>query len=419
MADEGHNTGGGSGRLVCVFNRDRDSYQVAVALREAGLLESLVTDFYAPDDSPDWLPAALARKRHSALEKARTVTDWLAFFVQYSAQLLRMPMGPVWRFVGRRLGNRALNVARRTDAGLYCYHHYLPDEIEEGRCLIAFVFHPLPQHYLPALEMDAEVFPEARRSCADERSRTRSFTPSIPWQRMDALVCASQVTADTLVEEGVAPERIAVIPYGAPETSPPSNAQRADGPARFLFVGQGVQRKGLHHLIRAWQAEPRGDARLTIVSYALDPDIGALVSDPSIEVLGYQERDALSALFSRSDVFVMPSLLEGFGLVYLEALAHGCHVVGTDMTGLPELDLGHDSATLVPAGDLAALGKALTRLVDRTRAGLLDRAAIAAQAGRWTQSDFRRAIADHAGRVLAARRGETNYPESYRAGPGR
>ena len=419
MAAVSGSTGEGSGKFVCVFNRARDSYQVVVALKEAGLLEVLVTDYYAPDNPPAWLPGVFARKRHAGLSRSKTVGDRIAFVAQYAAQALRLPMRQMWRFVGRRLGKRALRVARDKNAALYCYHHYLPARIEDGRCLIVFVFHPLPQHYLPTLGEDAEVFPEARRSFNEERSRTRSFVPPIPWERADALVCASQVTADTLIAEGASPEKIAVIPYGAPEVGRTAPPQRSEGPPRFLFVGQGVQRKGLHHLIRAWQLRPRGDARLTIVSYSLDPDIGALVSDPSIEVLGYQEREQLAGLYARSDVFAMPSLLEGFGLVFLEALAQGCHVLGTEKTGLPDLGLDASSATIVLAGDIAALDKSITELIEKGREGAFDREAIAAQAVRWTQADFRRCIADHAAQVLSAKQGKGSYPSFYRSGPRR
>ncbi|QYJ06443.1 glycosyltransferase family 4 protein [Qipengyuania flava] len=405
--------------FVCVFNRDRDSYQVPLALHEAGMLEALVTDYYAPDKASSRLPGFLRRKQHPNLPRKRAVADRLAFAVQYAALALRFPMGPVWRFVGRRLGERAAKLAQAREAHLYCYHHYLPAQVDERAALVTFVFHPLPQRYLPALREDAEAYPEARRSFEEEQSREPAFHPPIPWDRMDAIVCASQVTADTLEAEGVDPEKLAVIPYGTPNTERVQQVERREGGCRFLFVGQGVQRKGLHHLIRAWQSAPRGDAELTIVSYACDPDIAAMITDPSIRLLGYQEREALAELFAQSDVFAMPSMVEGFGLVYLEALAHGCHVLGTRQTGLPDLDLNEASATPVEAGDVDALGVALDALIERANGEGFDRAAIAEQANRWTEADFRAAIADHALRVLSAKRGQGAYPTAYRAGPGR
>ncbi len=170
---------------------------------------------------------------------------------------------------------------------------------------------------------------------------------------------------------------------------------------RFLFVGQGVQRKGLHHLIRAWQACPRPGAKLTLVCYRIDPAIQALIDDPTIELRSYVEKDELEALYRRSHVFVMPSLIEGFGLVYLDALAHGCHVIGTANTGLPDMDCSPQMATLVEPGDIAALAAAIDDLI--VRAPGFDCGAIAEAAGRWTRADFHRAIGEHAGKILALR----------------
>lgn len=404
-------------RFVCVHNRDRDSYQVALALQEAGLLEALVTDYYAADDVPRWWPGFLRRKRVSGLPRRQVVADTVAFLGQYAAQVLRLPMARVWRLVDARLGRTADALARKRDAGLYCYHIYMPARRNADRPLIVFGFHPLAQHYLPALRDDAARFAEARESLAKEELGEASQPVDEGWLAADAVVCASSVTARTFVAAGVAQERIAIVPYGLPSATEATEVpkQREPGPARFLFVGQGIQRKGLHHLIRAWQQRPRDGASLTIVSYSIDPAIAALVTDRSITVLGYQDRRALDHLYRTSDVFIMPSMLEGFGLVYLEALARGCHVVGTDMTGLPDLALPDGAATLVPAGDIDGLSRTIDQLGRVAVDGGLDRQAIAAAGARWTQDDFRRAIADHAARILAWRRGAAAYPAHYRA----
>jgi glycosyltransferase involved in cell wall biosynthesis len=100
----------------------------------------------------------------------------------------------------------------------------------------------------------------------------------------------------------------------------------------------------------------------------------------------------------------MPSLIEGFGLVYSEALARGCHVIGTCNTGLPDLALGPDAVTLVEAGDLEELAAAIRTAARRASAGGFDRLRIAAQGGQWSRADFRRAIGAHAASVLAGGR---------------
>ena len=207
------------------------------------------------------------------------------------------------------------------------------------------------------------------------------------------------MTARSLEHAGCEADRITVVPYGF-DTKTIAAPRSPEGPARFLFVGQGLQRKGLHHLLRAWRAIDPAQARLTLVCYAIDPGIAELARQQGVELLGRQDRPALDTLMQRSDVFIMPSLIEGFGLTYLEALAAGCHIVGTANTGLPDLPLSDAARTLVPIGDIAALSDVIEQLVVRRASGGLDAAAIAGEAGNWTWSDFRIRIAAQARGVL-------------------
>lgn len=387
--------------FVCAINRNRDGYQVPLALEEAGLLEAFVTDFYA---DPSWdvlLPAILRRRRIAGLGSDRVRSDWPAFVLQSAAQVLNLPMRHVYRAVGSSLGRKALRIARRRNAALYCYAGHFPDfeKIPKGMKLIDFEFHPHPQLGWEILSADAATFPEVAWSFAHEEQQLRNEDFVDGWSRADAIVCASRMTRRSLEHVGCPAERITVIPYAI---DPPSGtvAQRPSGPCRFLFVGQGIQRKGLHHLIRCWRELGLKDAELTIVSYVIDPGIAALAEGSNITLLGRQDRARLDALYREADVFVMPSLVEGFGLVYLEALAAGCHVIGTINTGLPDLNLGSGAVTTVPAGDLDALGAALRSCVDAKASGRMDAAQVAAEASRWQWGQFRGAIADHARKVL-------------------
>ncbi len=182
------------------------------------------------------------------------------------------------------------------------------------------------------------------------------------------------------------------MPYGLPTRRKTQSTDAAPWPeARLLFVGQGIQRKGLHHLIRAWQARLRGDAKLTIVSYRIDSAITRLAKAGSISILGYQSREDLERLFQTHDVFVMPSLLEGFGLVYLKVLSHGCRALATPNTGVPDLGLSRQATSLVEVGDLSDLDASISRLMEIKRNEGFDRRAVAAEGRNWTQDDFRRA----------------------------
>jgi glycosyltransferase involved in cell wall biosynthesis len=299
------------------------------------------------------------------------------------------------------LANGAGRVARRAHQSLYCYHDYVPRIIPAGSCLIVFVYHPLPKSEYGLLEDDSRRYPEAAASFAKERRALGQMEKCIPWDRASAVVCASSFTAESVIADGCSPDKIKIVPYGLPDAGPKAVAEVwRSNDVEFLFVGQGIQRKGLHHLIRAWQLHPRMGCRLTIVSYQIDPAIASLITDASIRLLGYQSREELDSLFAAADVFVMPSLIEGFGLVYLEALAHGCHIIGSPNSGLPDLGFGPDAVSLVSPGGVAELAAAPESCSQTARVGGYNKAEIAKVAERWTQAHFRQAIGDHATQVL-------------------
>ena len=404
MADDVEN--GSSARFpgyVCVQNRNRDNYEVPLALADAGLLACLVTDFYARPVVRRFLPGFLARRFRRELPANRTRMGLASFCVQYVGQALRLPMHRVFATSDRLLGESAIRLARRRGAGLFAYSSYLPADPQLGpdRPVIDFEYHPHPALSLEILADDARRHPEVAWSFALEQETAKRQKGSEAWRWADSVVCASTMTRRSLEYAGCPPDRIAVIPYGVGEPSAPVQ-RRPEGPCRFLFVGQGIQRKGLHHLALAWRQAGIADAELTVVAYRIDPGIRTMLEQPGIRLLGQQDRAALDRLFAAADVFVMPSLVEGFGLVYLEALQAGCHIVGTDNTGLPDLQLSDDAATILPCGDIAAIAAAIRRLAASKAQGGLDPALIAAEAARWRWPDFRRALAEHAGTIAAS-----------------
>ncbi|MES2625029.1 MAG: glycosyltransferase family 4 protein [Pseudomonadota bacterium] len=69
-------------------------------------------------------------------------------------------------------------------------------------------------------------------------------------------------------------------------------------------------------------------------------------------------------LFAACDVFVQPSLEEAFGLVFIEAGAHGKPTVATEVGGIPDIIINNETGVLVPPGDGAAIGLAINKMLE-------------------------------------------------------
>ena len=208
------------------------------------------------------------------------------------------------------------------------------------------------------------------------------------------MICNSSFTAATCSNLGIAANKLLVIPYGIdtlpPLATPSSQLFAGDSSlCRFLFVGSGIQRKGLHNLLLAWKQAGLNQSQLTIVSRWIDPEIRFAI-DPGegVHWLDSVSNQQLDLLYQETDVFVMPSLVEGFGYVYLEAMARGCFCIGTANTGLPDVATP-ESAAVIAAGDLEQLVAALQMTEQRSHHGAFDRAAIAAAGAARHWCDFR------------------------------
>lgn len=170
---------------------------------------------------------------------------------------------------------------------------------------------------------------------------------------------------------------------------------RAKG-VRIAYLGRLSAEKGFPDLLNAaGQLSSREEVTNIhfLVAGAADPELGGLnevrtelnrrgVGD-RVRLLGPVSLEEKAALLGRSDVFVLPSYRESFGIAALEAMAAGLPVVAYDVGSLR--DIVGEGGTFVPVGDTMALGGALLDLAQdrerRERLGALGRARATAAFG--------------------------------------
>ncbi len=142
--------------------------------------------------------------------------------------------------------------------------------------------------------------------------------------------------AKTATKATVHYPRLADAPRAAP---PRAAAESWDGP-RFLFVGTQFEIKGGAALLRAFAAvrATLPAAHLDLVTH-LPADRRALANQPGVSVHAavVGRAELWQRFFRHADVLVLPTYVDSFGMVVLEALAHGLALVTTDLYALPEM----------------------------------------------------------------------------------
>ena len=153
--------------------------------------------------------------------------------------------------------------------------------------------------------------------------------------------------------------------------SPKSVARPQKAPGeRFeiLFVGSNFEGKGLRTLLNAAAIinKQGHDVHLTVMGrdrHLLRYATKARTIGCDVTFAGQLLHDRVTKLYQQADMFVLPSRVEAFGLVLLEAMRHGLPVIGSNVGGIPEIIRDGWNGLLVPEGDATALAERLLLLI--------------------------------------------------------
>ena len=347
-------------KAVVVQSGARDAYQVARALADAGMLESLVTDLFWPSDR-GWaktLEPRLPRSLRSMLgqrsePRLPSSLIHLCALSGLSTLLLdKLPHVPlslrrrVTRFADATLGRTAGHLASRTGAGLLSYSYYGYDAFSHyPHPAMLFQLHPHPATMRRILSEELTAHPDCASSLQQEWELAlpeEDFQHLVSETKMAAhFLAASSFTRSTLVEHGTPEKAVTVIPYGVdsarfiPDLSRRSST--GTGPLRLLFVGRINQRKGIKYLLEALRLLNTREVHLTVCGRVVDSlDLFKPFAE-QVDIRPDVSAQELVAAYQAADLFVFPSVAEGFGQVLLESLASGLPILSTTRTAAPDL----------------------------------------------------------------------------------
>jgi glycosyltransferase involved in cell wall biosynthesis len=206
-------------------------------------------------------------------------------------------------------------------------------------------------------------------------------------RRAEAVFTFSEFARESVIGDyGVSPERVYAVGAGANQLVE-SVEGKSYGRPRALFVGRPFEPKGGRILLEAWRLV-RGqlpEAELVIAGPRRDP---VPRGEPGVRFLGRIGRAELGRQYSQASVFVLPSMFDAWGHVFIEAMGHGLPCIGTDCCAMPEIIEDAVTGLLVPRGEPEPLADALLSLLaDPARAARMGRAghARALDRFRWSQ----------------------------------
>lgn len=381
----------------------------ALGLHRAGLLGEFWTCVHYRE-SP-WmrrvLPPALTRQLRRRVFPAELAPSIRSFPLREIGRLLapraglrslvRHEKGPlsvdaVYRSLDRKVSERLADDRFRA---VYAYEDGARESFQTATRRGLLRIYDLPIGYWRAarsiLEEETEREPEwATTLHGNLDSPQKTARKDAELHQADLVLVASSFTLQTLEHAPDFRGSVVMIPYGAPQIDiplPVSHPEVRSGKLRVLFVGSLGQRKGLSYLFRAIRSL-RGAVELTV--------IGArpLVPCPALDreladvrwISSCAHREVLAEMAAH-DVFVFPSLFEGFGLVLLEAMTMGLPIITTPHTAGPDLITDGVEGFIVPIRSDRAIAERL-ELLHRNpalRADMSERARLRARDFTWEQ----------------------------------
>jgi len=238
--------------------------------------------------------------------------------------------------------------------------------VEDELChadLVEFNLHLKRVSSIPVIALVHHLkYLEAVSHQEEEREKERKFLSTC-----DALIANSNSTSQEASELGIGLPTVVACP-GCDLVAPAPDFRRQlqEASVNLLFVGILIPRKGVHILLDAleelshypWELRVVGDDKLD-VRYVESLKEKALRLGNRVQFLGRVSREELSEIYVGSDLFILPSYLEGYGIVVAEAMFNLLPTIASRVGGIPEIIRDGKEGILVPPGDKSALKRTL------------------------------------------------------------
>ena len=341
---------------ICCQLGAREHYAVPRALKLGGLLDELITDL--------WMKR-LTGRFHPGLAGARVVAPNIPALTFELKALLARKNG--WTLISRRnewFQKQAVGQLAHNHNGNHTVfaYSYAAKEIfefarERGWRTVLGQIDPGPaeERIVAGLQQNTDWVPAPKAywdNWRDECSLADQILVNSNWSR------------DGLMAEGVAAEKIRVIPLAYEAATDTSAFQRhyprafsAERPLRVLFLGQVNLRKGVAQLLEAVKLLSGEDVEFWFVGPVQIRVPQELKLHRHVRWFGVAPRVSVESYYRDADVFILPTLSDGFGLTQLEAQAWKLPVIASRYCG----EVVRDQVNGVVLGEVS--GEAIAEVI--------------------------------------------------------
>ena len=186
----------------------------------------------------------------------------------------------------------------------------------------------------------------------------------------DHIICYTAIEKENIEKLGIDHKKISVIHNGVDTTLfTPRDSEKKTDRKQILWVGRYIPGKGVEYLTEAFSRvrEKIPGAHLVLVGEgpektAIEERIRKLHINGSVTMIDYLDNEKIPGIYKDSDIFVLPSLMEGVPRTILEAMACGVPVVTTDLPHL--VDIIDGAGLVVPSKDPAVLSEAILTILE-------------------------------------------------------
>ncbi len=252
---------------------------------------------------------------------------------------------------------------------VYCYEDIAIETFTEGKRLNKKCIYDLPIGYWREMH---KLLDSERRNNPDWAITLGGFGDSDhklaikdeELRMADKIYVASTFTKNSLASYPRQLANIEVIPYGFPDVNKKRHYRSFDGrKIRVLYVGGLSQRKGISYFFEAINGL-EDFIEVTVVGRGnIDACPALKKALESVKYISTMPHNEVLQLMSEHDLFIFPSLFEGFGLVITEAMAQGTPVITTDRTCGPDIITSGKDGWIIEPGTAAPIRQLLEQFI--------------------------------------------------------